>query len=383
MLARRRGPSARCMMGSTVLLLLLAALLAQPRPALGDDHLPSAQPELCASSTIAHSDRSTPATACVGGVGAECAFTCDAGFLRVGRHVCQSYRILDRHDAPSTGLLVLNRTFFGGRCDRLCSPKLQQCRPGEAAVRHNSSDSDGPCLATVCEPSADAALRRLARGNYEVWRRARNPATGVYAGSVNLEAPASERQAPAISDVTGIGLTMETVALSMGWINRTEAQRRVEQTLAALAGDLPGFAIPRNKDGFLPTFFDQNTGKISMMGSDTFALMSSGLNAVGVLFAARFFERTDPGSAATARISALARRLVVDMVRWDTILCGPGEGGMAETCTDPTCGFVGGTNATGIPTLVNRNGSLCNRLPNWNEAPMPDGFYQYNEEHYT
>ena len=79
-------------MGSRGALLALAALaallLAQPRPALGDDRQPSAQPpELCASSTIAHSDRSTPATACVGSVGAECAYTCDAGFLRVGRHV--------------------------------------------------------------------------------------------------------------------------------------------------------------------------------------------------------------------------------------------------------------------------------------------------------
>ena len=130
-------------MGSRGALLALAALLlAQPRPAVGDDRQPSAQPpELCASSTIAHSDRSTPATACVGSVGSQCAYTCDAGFLRVGRHVCQSYRILDRHDAPSTGLVVLNRTFFGGRCERLCGTTTAdwECNSSATPIRHASS----------------------------------------------------------------------------------------------------------------------------------------------------------------------------------------------------------------------------------------------------
>lgn len=360
-----------------------SAANSRPRPIKNDDSNDDDSDKLatsvpCEPSVIPHSNRSLSTAACTGVLGTECAFTCDTGYLKGGgRHVCQSYRILDRKAAP---LVVFNHTFFGGRCDRLCSPYT--CQPNEVAVRHNSTDDAGPCLATLCEPSADAALRRLARGNYELWRRARNPSTGVYAGSVSLSNAALGRLTPAITDVTGIGMIMECVAHAMEWQNRSAAQQRVKQTLSALAGDLPGFTIPRNKDGWLPTFFDQDTGVVAMMGADQFSLMSSGLNAVSVLFVAQYWERTDPGSTATARISALARQLV-EKVRWDTILCGPGDAGMAATCVDPTCGIVGGQNATGIPTLVSRNGSLCNRLPDWNEMPQTDGYYQYNEEHYT
>ena len=45
-------------------------------------------------------------------------------------------------------------------------------------LRVNASDAGGPCLKTTCL-SEDAALRNLARGNYEVWQRARHPATGI------------------------------------------------------------------------------------------------------------------------------------------------------------------------------------------------------------
>lgn len=54
---------------------------------------------------------------------------------------------------------------------------------------------------------------------------------------------------------------MECVATEMGWISRAEAQSRVLLSLRALAGELPGFTLARQKKhGWIPTFFNASTG---------------------------------------------------------------------------------------------------------------------------
>ena len=63
--------------------------------------------------TIANSNRTgdslclTPANE-----GNECDYTCDAGYIKIGKHVCQNYE--------TQGSVVIDKNYFGGRCQRLC-----------------------------------------------------------------------------------------------------------------------------------------------------------------------------------------------------------------------------------------------------------------------
>ena len=75
-------------------------------------------------------------------------------------------------------------------------------------MRFYSSDAHGQCLATRCFESGDAALRDVARGNYEAWRLARHDATGLYLDGINLVDPAWV-ETRAATGVTGLGLMME------------------------------------------------------------------------------------------------------------------------------------------------------------------------------
>ena len=129
-------------------------------------------------STIPNSNV-TAAAPCVGNEGDECPFACDDGFVRVGRHACQSY-------TTKSGVAVLDHEFFGGRCEQLCSDSAAPCPTGTVPVRAN--DTQRACYSTTCL-APDAALRSLARGSYAVWRKGRLPATGIYSGSVDPSAP--------------------------------------------------------------------------------------------------------------------------------------------------------------------------------------------------
>eukprot|EP01050_Picozoa_sp_SAG11_P023039 SAG11_NODE_4516_length_1866_cov_26.310130_1_plen_316_part_10 len=102
--------------------------------------------------TIPHSNRSAPGSACIGTIGVECSYRCDDGFLAIGRHVCQTYSQGDS--------AYIDQAFFGGRCDRLCPATAAPCPAGQVPSRVNSSDATGPCLRTACS-TPDAALRKL------------------------------------------------------------------------------------------------------------------------------------------------------------------------------------------------------------------------------
>ena len=129
----------------------------------------------CRDGTIPHSNITTTSP-CVGVDGDACYFRCDAGYLAIGRHVCQSY-------TTKQGRKVIHKEFFGGRCERLCEGTSSTCSNGFIAVRNNvtSGNKNAPCFATVCLPE-DEALRRLARGSYALWRKGRLNTTGIYSG---------------------------------------------------------------------------------------------------------------------------------------------------------------------------------------------------------
>lgn len=303
---------------------------------------------------IAHSNRSSAATACVGAMGQQCHFRCDAAYLAIGRHVCQSY--------SQGAQTFLNRTFFGGRCERLCPATSSPCHAGLVPTRFNSSDSIGPCLQTVCS-TADDALRKLAKGNYALWQLARNNRTGIYIAGVDLTLPPAEQPfSQGATGETGLGLTFECVAAAMGWVTRAEAQARILLTLRSLSGLTPGFTLPQNRRGFSPTFIDSGSGAVwaNQTGTQGFALMSTDLMHAGILFAKTYFERADPDSSTTAEISRLATALFAG-VQWNSLLCG--DDGQLDG------------NGTNIPMVVDWADG-CSAL-----MPLDkDGYYEFNEE---
>ena len=143
-------------------------------------------------------------------------------------------------------------------------------------------------------------------------------------GSVNPSMPPG--RAPIQSDqahigINGVALIMECVAAEMGWVSLEQAAVRVNQTLTALAGELPGFLLSRqHQDGWIPTFFSRSTGKALWHGQPYTAL-DSGLNSAGVLFARTFFvnRRASADKAGFAvlidNISRLGRSLSVPVSR--------------------------------------------------------------------
>ena len=339
--------------------------------------------------TIPHSNRSAAAgTACVGADGTECAYECDGGYLRRGRHVCQSY--------TTQGQLVINKSFYGGRCVPLCSGGETTCNGSSVPVRHNTSAG---CLATACL-APDEALHRLARGAYAVFVRGRNNDTGAYIDHVDpsLLGPA-QALAEASSDATGVGLVAECVGAALGFVAPEEARERVLRTLRSLNAtasaehatehDAPfsppshssssssasSFAVPRNANGWLPTFFDSNTG--SNLSPGVFSTDSTAFNTVGVLFAGTYFARaaaaaaaaaapqqreaTGVGAAAQAReIGALATSLF-ERVRWRAPFC--------------VGGVMSDSGGLAIPWLLNATTGCSDPMP----PAASDGVYDFNE----
>lgn len=315
----------------------------------------------CAPSTVPHSNV-TASVPCTGALGDICPFSCDAGYLGVGQHVCQSYD-------TARGVTVFDNVFFGGRCDPLCTSSAAPCGEGLVPVRRNvTTTSASWCLATTCT-TADDALRRLARGAYGVWRLGRDEASGMYSGTVDTTAPSDAQDSIAHIGVNGLGLMFECVAAEMGWVSRSAAAARVNVSLTALAGEMPGFELVRQaSDGWMLTFFNRSNGG-KVYGQQPYTVLDSGLNSAGVLFARDYFlgtaaRDTDPAARAlTANIARLGKK-VFNLVRFERLLCN------AAGEVDP--------HGTSIPFTLDDNHG-CGAL----HAPLADGFYDYSELHYT
>jgi hypothetical protein len=357
--------------------LLPLALLALPPPIAAAAAAAAAPSFSCSRGlTIANSNR-TAADACAAGVaGDECGFACDPGYLAIGRHVCQNYSTM--------GVAVINQAFFGGRCEKLCGRSAAEwsCAAGLVPVRLNttssssssSSSGDGAaCLSTTCLSPAEA-LRRLARGNWEVWRLGRHNRTGMYIDHVNPLLPYEQQQwTMASADSAGPGLAMECVAAALGYISPAEAASRVLLTLHSFAGLTPGFHDTRNQGGWLPTFMDPGTGEC-LIGDPKvgclFSTDSTAFNTVGILFAKTFFERTAPHASSTAEISRLASQLF-RRVNWSELFCSRLVGmGQEEGGTVTRQGPF-------IPWLYNATSGCSDSF-----GPAPDGFYYFSEMHW-
>jgi hypothetical protein len=175
-------------------------------------------------------------------------------------------------------------------------------------------------------------------------------------------ADAAAQSTTAHIGINGVGLMFECVAAEMGWITLAEAQQRITQSLTSLAGKRPGFQLPRNQDGWIPTFFNKETGAVGGKGG-VYTTLDTGLNAAGVLFAKTYFESKDPGSSLTKGISKLAQE-VWEAVRFENVLCN------TEGKVDP--------NGTAIPFTYDDNQG-CKAL----HLPADDGYYTFSELHYT
>lgn len=206
--------------------------------------------------------------------------------------------------------------------------------------------------------SASTALHQLARGNYEVWRRARYEPTGIYVDTVPLPGMPNATQSMGRASITGVGVMFECVADAMGWAPREEVQARIVQSLSALNGDVN---IKRTSQGWYPSFFDAQTGIPS--GPLGGCMMCTGLMMAGVNFARNYFDTVDPSSASTRRIAQLASS-IFNSIQWRDVLCN------SQNRVD--------IHGTGLPMLEFTDGTCAAQ-----QFPAQDGFYGFNEEHYT
>eukprot|EP01079_Euglenida_sp_SAG-EU17-18_P005245 gene5245-5301_t len=262
----------------------------------------------CSGGVVEHSNVTAP-HACSGPAGTECPYECTPGFVAIGRHVCQSY-------TTRKGDNVVPPSFFGGRCQRLCEGQPSTCSFDGSLIPVRTNTSQG-CFDTRCLAPAEA-LQRLGRGAYAVWRKGRLASTGIYSGSVDPTQPGDASEAGHVQSdqahigINGVALIFECVAAEMGWITRAEAAQRVNLTLTALAGELPGFNLARQAaDGWIPTFFNRSTGAALGHGQPYTAL-DSGLNSAGVLFARTYFSKapstpSHPNGVAPGLLASIAR----------------------------------------------------------------------------
>ncbi len=379
--------------------LLLACHAAQKQPRMVE-HFPR---ECLQGREIANSDR-TADNPCTGTINTTCKYACLPGYLASGRHVCQHYE--------AGGKLYVNSSFIGGQCHRLCTNTVQSCRGQQATIRTNISDAIGPCLATRCMVNADAALRNVALGNLAVWRQGRSERSGFYRDSVNIIDPddggeegldlprtiesltsdlrvaVEAGNSQAAVGVTGLGLITEIIALEMGQQSMSETISRVRLTLRSLLGRTKGVQALRDPRGFFVHFMDIDTG--SAPSATTSCLMCTGLLMAGALFCRNYLEKAgvhrviDGGksegeggggdstggkgdgegeSTGSAEVVELVDELW-ESIQFESILCA--DGVLSRT-------------GTAIPMTLSLTGDECG--PAW--EPDQDGFYQFNEEHYT
>eukprot|EP00439_Symbiodinium_sp_Y106_P038180 s3316_g4.t1 len=317
-----------------------------------------------AGQEIPFSDRK-PGNECVASkLGDECSYQCNEGYIAVGRHVCQTIVIQNK--------VWKDKSFFGGNCWRLCAATSGPCPAGQVPLRVNTTDDLGPCMQTLCK-TEDDAFKNLARGNYEVWRRSRNDYSGCYTDHIDLDTGKAKLGS---SDTTGMGIIMECIAHSMGWISDQDLLERVNLTLSSYANIPPpakagmSWNFTRGPKGWVPRYFQESTGALLAEAGDkvdgVWSVMSTGLFYVGVMFVQTYvLNHWVRRSDTTGMIARLTEKLM-DMVDWHSMLC-------LQAFASPD--VVEGYNGTGIPMLMNNNG-LCTGI-SWPEA---DGYYPFTEE---
>lgn len=257
--------------------------------------------------------------------GQVCEYTCNEGFVAIGRHV---YRRTYQH----LGVTILVEGFYGGRCARLCDGDVQ-CSSTQVPVRWRANADNGEgCFRTKCVDAVSApacgigkcgvqesALMELVKGNWLMWVKARAKASGIYADHVNLHTGEISWGAGK-ADVTGMGLIMECVAHSLKLQTKSEAMEKVVTTLKTLAGDNADVKITRSPHGnFFPGVMDMVNG-VTPVDALSGNVVATGILVGGVLFAKTYFERNYPFESMTEEIAHYANDLF-ESIEWDHMLC--------------------------------------------------------------
>eukprot|EP00940_MAST-03C_sp_MAST-3C-sp2_P002398 g2398.t1 len=201
-------------------------------------------------------------------------------------------------------------------------------------------------------------MRNLTRSAYEVFKIARSDRSGLYSDNVDLLTGTVGKDAA--TGVTGLGLIAEVVADALQYAPRAVQQTKILRTLRTMNGETAGVAFPRSPQGFVVHFLDRETGEATDMES---CMMCTGLMAAGVNFVRNYYASIDPSSHLSEQIVDLSDRLWRS-IEFDKLLCDESK----ES-----------DRGTGIPMIQSFNGS-CSAI----QYPQAsDGFYQFNEEHYT
>lgn len=219
----------------------------------------------------------------------------------------------------------------------------------------------GPLCMHVCVRAHGVHVRLCTYGcNFS----GRNAVSGTYIDHVDPRLPMSQQTDMVSTDGTGIGVAAECVAAGLGLVTMAEAQERVTLTLRALAGELPGWALPREaQNAWVPTFMSGNTGTSASPG--TYASDSTGLLSVGILFAKTYFGNVAPGAPATLNIARLVDKILTP-IKFANMFCSTTGAGKS---------VANGSNI--IPWLF-EDGGKCSD----GQLPAADGYYYYSEMHW-
>lgn len=330
-----------------MLTLTVALLLLFP---LSSDASLSLLPQRCSPSSIRNSNRTGDSMCPLGSLGDSCAFQCDDGYFPIGKHVCQSYKSF------------VNYSWFGGRCAKNCE-NTPPCSSG-ALLRYNTSQN---CYAQRCFSSSDELLRHITLSSYNVWKISRNSISGLYSDNVDLLQGDGVPGKDAATGVTGLGLIVECVANALGFENLETQQKKVIKTLETMSGLTNNVAFPRSPhSGFFVHFLDATTGESKDQNS---CMMCTGLAMSGILFAKTYFEHVDPNSGLTKKISNLSIALW-ESTHFENLLC--------DSSSPPVVSNQS-KSGTGIP-MVQSFDESCKGVQ---YPSLDDGYYHFNEEHYT
>ncbi|NMB46762.1 MAG: hypothetical protein GX998_10190 [Firmicutes bacterium] len=140
----------------------------------------------------------------------------------------------------------------------------------------------------------------------------RHPTTGLYRDAY---VAAGQEGLPSSIAATGVGLIALTIADHEGW--ETEAAKKAILTLRAMAGELPGVELAKDKDtGFIAHFIDAETGTRCWDSENS--TIDTALLVSGALFAMQYFN-------GHAEIARLATRLY-QSVHWEAAIADPSSG---------------------------------------------------------
>ena len=303
--------------------------------------------------------------------GTECEYTCDEGYIPIGRHVCQWHNVVQVNGSTgerSVNEAELEHSFWGGRCQRLCSQGVKfegngHCNSSQSVRRYRDVDADGECFATKCFESGLDNLENVAQGVYTVVKNARDEETGYYRDST-LEYGRDDGPARYSLDATGLGMMAEAVACELQYQTMREGLRKVSRTVdSLLKASLLETSFKRDPRGF----FSHYTGSQTRSSP-----MATGIFVACALFVKKYFLTNAANQNTGLREDAADLAALVDTlyasVDFTQILCDFNTSRVSP-------------NGTGIPFTMSVDGMQCGSRDDPNGRVANDTMYQFTEEH--